>query len=54
MYEFDTDDVQATMDALNARVQAGEVTAPPDGLLQPNTEYQAGIFEVQFDLAAEA
>jgi hypothetical protein len=54
MYEFDTDDVQATMDALSARVQAGEVTAPPDGLLKPNTDYEAGIFEVQFDLAAEA
>jgi hypothetical protein len=54
MYEFDTDDVQKTMDALGARVKAGEVTAPPEGLLQPNTDYEAGIFEVEFDLAADA
>jgi hypothetical protein len=52
MYEFDTDDVQATMDALEARVKAGQVTPPPEGLLQPNTGYEAGIFEVEFDLAA--
>jgi hypothetical protein len=53
MYEFDTDDVQGAMDALEARVKAGEVTAPPDGLLQPNMDYEAGIFEVEFDLAGE-
>ena len=54
MYEFDTEDVQTTMDALGARVQSGEVTAPPDGLLQPNANYEAGIFEVVFDYALEA
>jgi hypothetical protein len=54
MYEFDTDDVQATMDALQARVEAGEVTAPPEGLLQPNMDHEAGIFEVQFGLAAKS
>jgi hypothetical protein len=53
MYELDTDDVHATMDALQERVRAGEVTAPPEGLLQPNMDYEAGIFEVEFDLAAE-
>jgi hypothetical protein len=41
------------MDALQARVIAGEVTAPPDGLLQPNMGYEAGIFEVEFNLVAK-
>jgi hypothetical protein len=54
MYEFDTEDVQASMDALQSRVQAGEVTGPPEGLLRPNTDYEAGIFDVQYELAPEA
>jgi hypothetical protein len=54
MYEFDTEDVRASMDALQSRVQAGEVTGPPEGLLRPNTDYEAGIFDVQYELAPEA
>jgi hypothetical protein len=54
MYEFDTDDVQATMDALAERVKAGDVTAPPEGLLEPNMAYEAGIFEVEFAVVEES
>jgi hypothetical protein len=49
MYEFDTDDLQGTMDALDARVKTGEVSAPPEGLLKPNMDYEGSIFDVVFE-----
>jgi hypothetical protein len=49
MYEFETDDVQATMDALDARVKTGDISKPPEGLLKPNMDYEGSIFEVVFE-----
>jgi hypothetical protein len=51
MYELDTDDIAGAFLLLEARVKAGEVSAPPEGLLTPHTTYEAGIFEVQSDTA---
>jgi hypothetical protein len=47
VYELDADDIAAVVESLEARVTAGEISAPPEGLLAPNTTHEVTVFEVQ-------
>jgi hypothetical protein len=46
MYELDTADIAGAFTLLEARVKAGEVSAPPEGLLTPHTTYEACVRSV--------